>query len=270
MSYKNNKQVFITILCAIFVAITSIVAAFIAREEITTYEYKEVPIFDSLDASEYFPLKPGNWWVYEGFVRNAVTNEEPLTVENNVRIKMLVEDVIQVKDIKLYIMKGHPNDAAWSLEKEDIDKEIVEIIPSNYGYLVASNKIFYINDNKINSIIDYLKMKEGRFPEDKLLFIDDLEFEFPLFRGQRFGALSNIIRSDLRYFWYVDDKTVFHGSKEDSVTSLPVYSLIYNTFPGYVKILFRPYLGITSYKYEHHGTTAEVNISLTDYYINLD
>ncbi len=268
MNYKKNKEIFVTIICAVLVAIASVMAAFIAREEIMSHEYKEVPVFDSLDASGYFPLKPGNWWIYEGFVRNAVANEGPLTVENNVRIKMSVEDVIQVGDIKLYIMKGHPRDAAWFLEKEHADKDIVEVTPSKYGYLVASNKIFYIREDKIDSTVDQLKIQDT-YPleEDEIFSIYDLQFEFPLFRGQRFGALSNIIRSDLRYFWYVEDKIVFHGPNEDFVISLPVYHLVYNTFPGYSKISFRPYLGITSYEYHHHGTIAEVNLSLTGYNI---
>ena len=267
MEKRKNKEIIVTITCAIFIAITSIIAAFVAREKVTVYEYKEMPTFDFINTSDYFPLAPGNQWVYEGTVANAVVGSSDI-IEKEVMLTMSVQDIVQNGDIILYIMSGHPGDAIWALETEHIDEKIVEIPPTEYGYLVVSNKIFYIEKSKLGQIIQGLR-GDGYLGND-IVSQDNLAFEFPLFKGQRFGEVSQIIRQDLRYFWYVNDRINFHEPKTGLVKVVPEYQLIYNTLPDFVEINFIPYLGILSYKYSHHGTKCEVNISLSDYKIHLD
>jgi len=212
-------------------------------------------------------LAPGNQWVYEGTVANAVVDSSEI-IEKEVMLTMSVQDIVQNGDIILYIMNGHPSDAAWALETEHIDEKIVRIPPTKYGYLVVSNKIFYIENSKLSQIIQSLR--GNGYLGNNIVSQNDLEFEFPLFKGQRFGEVSQIVRQDLRYFWYVNDRIDFHEPKTGLVRVVPEYQLIYNTLPGFVEINFRPYLGILSYKYSHHGTKSEVNISLSDYKIHLD
>jgi len=263
---KDRKEITVTIVCAFFVAITSILAALIAREKITTYEYKEIPGYDFITTTDYFPLAVGNYWAYEGFATTTVVGGK--LIEKKVQLRVKVIDVIREGDIALFVLSGHPSDAAWALKEKNLKDTIIQIPPSKYGYLVIANKIYFVEQDKISKIVEAIK-DSGHLGSD-LITQSDLEFEFPLFKGQRYGEISQVARKDLSYFWYVDDYVSRHQIENASFRYLPEYELVYNTTPDFISLTFSPFLGIISYKYSHHGTKAEVNISLASYKIHLD
>ena len=263
---KDRKETTVTIVCAIFVAITSILAAFVAREKITAYEYKEIPGYDFITTTDYFPLAVGNYWTYEGIATTTLVGGK--LIEKKVQLTIKVVDAIKEGDVVLFILSGHPSDVAWALKEKNLKDKVTQISPSKYGYLVIANKVYFVEQDKISKVI--ASIKDSGHLDSELITQSDLEFEFPLFKGQRYGEISQIPRKDLAYFWYVDDYVSHHQIETTSFRSLPEYELVYNTGPDFASLTFSPFLGIISYKYSHHGTKVEVNISLTSYKIHLD
>jgi hypothetical protein len=176
---------------------------------------------------------------------------------------MRVVDVVERRGVTFFIMEGHPADAAWALEEGDRSKRSVEIKPSKYGYLLISNKLFKIAEDKM-SVVSAALQGDGFVGLD-MLSEEDIEMEMPLFKGLRFGEIKQLGRADLSYFWYVNDVTVFHDAEGDKIVRVPLYTVAQNTRPDYTEYTFRPYLGITTYTYSHHGTKAHVELSLGEF-----
>ncbi len=267
MKIDAKKEIVVTIVCSVIVSITAVISAFIAREHVTRYDVKIVPRFELVSVTDYFPLKVGNAWLYKGRLKEAVMGQSE-AIEIPAEVTMKVINLVKGQHASLYIMQGHPSDAAWSLTEKDVNRSVKRVTPSRYGYFVVSNKIFMVDENKIDRIADALRNKEGLLDKD-ILSYGDLEFEFPLFEGQKFGELNQLARGDLRYCWYVESSTIFHSPEGDKVKAIPSYKLLQNTLPGYVEMEFTPYLGITSYTYSHHGTPAQLDLSLEKYHIHL-
>jgi len=236
----RNKIVAL-IIGTLIIAIPAIVSAVISKEK---------PVI----TSDYFPLAVGNRWVYKGIVMDTI--DRGRLIKKKIYLTMSVDDVIKNKDMALYILTGDFKDSVLGLREDDED--IINTPSNKYGYLLVSNKIFYIQQDKLEKAIDCIK--NIGYLKDDMVRQKDLIFEFPLFKGQKFGETSQIAREDMRYFWHVDKVGYY---KKDS----PEYQLIYNTLPDSTEIKFQPYLGILSYRYHHHGTKIEANLSLIDYKI---
>ena len=164
---------------------------------------------------------------------------ELLCVSNFYAIGRVVVDFIEGKNASLYVMQGHPMDVAWSLTKKDVGRSRKKVMPSKYGYFVVSNKIFMIDEDKLERVADALRKKDSLL-EQGTLSNGDLEFEFPLFEGQKFGEPNQLARNDLSYFWYVKDSTIFHSPEGDKVKAIPSYKLLQNTLPDYLEMEFTP------------------------------
>lgn len=261
-----KKEIIVTVCCSIIVCITSIIAAYIASQKVTRYELLRVPSFDLITTTDYFPLKEGDEWTYEGVAENAT--EEGRVAKAKVVIKMRVVKSVKGKCATLYEMAGHPSDCAWALSDDDSKKTSVDIKPSKYGYLVVGNKIFHVDEDKLSAIAKAL-ITNGLL-EEGVLSEDDIAFEFPLFKGQIYGAISQLVRDDRSYVWYVNNSTLYHEQEGDKIKEMPEYQLIYNTRPDYMEINFIPYLGIVSCSYSHHGTKAQINVSLVKYHVHTE
>jgi hypothetical protein len=180
---------------------------------------------------------------------------------------MEVKDVIECEpDIMFFTMKGHPDDiiSYWSKINEN-DKEPVKVPASRYGYLIISNKVYYIPERHFSETLKYIN-KQVHVPP---ITDENLCFEFPLFEGQRYGSAPNIGRTDLQYFWYVNNKSEYHATIDNNrIVTFPRYWLVYNTLPSYYTTSFEPYQGITSIEYRHHGTRIDAKIYLKECYLN--
>ncbi len=256
----KEKQVIIAIMSFIFIAIIFAATASKAGKNMETSGDGELPTSDKVEASKYFPLAVGNEWTYEGTVAYTLANSNKV-IEKKVKLTMSVKDVVKNGDIYLYIMSGHPSNAAavGGEHKEDL----ITVSPEKYGYLLVANKIYRIDKYDLDKAIQCLK-GDGYLSDITL----GLTYEFPLFKGLRIGDISYITRPDLRYFWYVNEKYNLSIPEAGTMRTVSEYQIVYRTGPDHQEIVFRPYLGIQSYKYSHHGTIAEVNVTLTDYKIN--
>jgi len=268
----KNKEIITTIVCAIIVSTTSILSAFIAREKITNYEVREIPTGYNLGkVTKYFPLAIGNYWIYTG---RQITRNDEQTKEKNVNIKMEVVDCYKNNNnagVALYIMRGHPLDAA---DFESASK-VGKVIQSKYGFLLIANKIYKIRESRLNEAIErvqsgrtfYVDTSDWEPGTESPVILEECEFEFPLFKGLRYGDNVQLARNDYRYFWYVDDYMNYRYSENGHLREYPQFEIAYLTNPDSLKLTFAPYLGITSYEYSHHGSRMEVNLTLSDYKI---
>jgi hypothetical protein len=263
---NRKKEMVVTIVCAFCVAIMAIVSALIARRPVTTYQVKRVPTLEGVDVSDYFPLRVGNTWEYVGTARNDTDQKK--IIEKKVRVVMRVVDVTRGGNAMLFMMKGHPSDAAWALEPENLPQNVVQVPASTYGYLLVANKVFRIPEEHVDEVKKSIEEDGCLAPE--LISQDDLDFEFPLFRGQVFGNPSQIARGDKSYAWHVTDSTLYHASEKGLIREVPRYTLEYLTMPDYTECAFVPYVGIVSYSYSHHGTTAQVDLDLRDYRVHIE
>jgi hypothetical protein len=262
---SHKKEIIVTVVCAVCVGITAVLSAIIARRPATTYQVKRIPSFENVAATDYFPLKAGNTWEYVGTARNDTAQKT--VIEKKVRVLMRVVDVTRGDSTTLFTMKGHPSDAAWALESHDSPKDTVEVPASTYGYLVVANKVLRIPEERLGDVKKAIK--DGGFLKPELILQDDLEFEFPLFRGQVFGSPHQMTRGDRSYAWQVTDSTLYHTPGKETITEVPRYKLVYLTRTDYTEVSFVPYLGVVSFSYSHHGTTAQVDIDLQDYYVHI-
>lgn len=261
----HKKEIIVTIACSICVAATAVLSALFTRHPITKYQVKIAPSFENVATADYFPLRVGNNWEYVGTARNDT--EQGVVVEKKVRVVMRVEGAVRGGNATLFIMKGHPSDAAWALEAGDAFQGAVDVPASTYGYLVVANKVFCVPEERLADVRQALE-EEG-YLKPELLSQEDLDFEFPLFRGQCFGSCNQLARSDRSYVWQVTNSTLYHhAAAEGAITEVPLYELKYLTRPDCTVVSFFPYTGAVSYSYSHHGTTAQVDVELHDYHVH--
>jgi len=263
---NHKKEIIVTVGCSVCVAITAVIAALIAHTPKREYEVRIVPSYENVNTADYFPLKKGNSWTYIGKARSAVEGGD--TIERKVCVEMCVVDEVAGAKATLFVMEGHPSDALWALKKNTVIQEVSPVEPSIYGFLVVANKIFRIPEKNLSAITAVLH-KGGLMP-DSLLSSSDMNFEFPLFRGQVYGSASQLARDDIKYKWLVNDSTLYHHPDSGRMRECPRYTLVYNTVPDFTEIGFIPYHGITSYSYRHHGTTAEVDVYLQKHTVHTE
>ncbi len=213
----------------------------------------EATMLPSLPIQEYFPLKKGAYWVYEGPVKWTVPNSADV-VEDIINWKMEVTRVIERNNIIGYEMSGAPWDLAWYEEGKK---------PGEYGIIQAGGNYYrtsldtvlrlYNEDDSLNALVD-----------ENEIFLD-----VPLIQGKKFCDTFSLTRSDGRYCWNVGkanlvDVTGIKGlDPSGSFFEYPIYQ---GTMPDSSAFGFIPGVGISGYQYRHHGTVSEVDIHLIAYF----
>ena len=155
-------------------------------------------------------------------------------------------------------MKGEP-----LLEEET--KKANEMI---YGYIIISNKVIKVPSKKINLLIKKFKNKESICGDDTDGL--NIEYEFPLYNGQRYGEFSQLFRKDAKNISYVTKLIPYRKKVGENIIDVGVYQIdnLYNS--GDMQKFFNPYLGITEMSYEHRGTKDKYLIDLKEYKIKED
>ncbi len=224
------------------------------------------PKLESVVSADGFPLRVGNNWTYEGVVRCQKADAGVRVTTGRVRVTMRVVEEKKTDGASLYLMQGHPADAAW-FEPHGKPGEIVEVLASRYGYLVVANKVFHIDEKRADKVMQAMKA-DGFLPLG-LVEANDLEFEFPLVPGNRFGTPDGITRPDFSYCWRVVDAADKRFAPALPQGKQPLTAarcrLVFDTRPDHQIVGFDPTVGITDFAYEHHGTVATVQLILTGY-----
>jgi hypothetical protein len=199
----------------------------------------------------YSPLAQGAYWIYEGIVKWTKGTE---VIEKNMTWKMEVVEVVEREHVIGYLLKGHPADLAWYEEGKEHGEHV--IIKVGTGMYYKTNK-------------EVLK----RIQEEDFLFDlvheNQLFLAVPLIPGKFFGEAVQITRSDRSYCWVVDEEqyVTLQDIQGVSLTEkMSQFSLSFRTRPDHTIIKFVPGIGITRYVYVHHGTVAEADVKLIEYY----
>ncbi len=204
-----------------------------------------------------FPLAQGSYWVYQGTTK--WTNDKSVR-EENVTWKMEVIEAIKRGHITGFVLKGSPYDLAWYNQgKKPGDYLMIHVYPDQF-YLVN-------NDEKVANLVKRLKDKDD--PLVGLVENNELFLDFPLIRGKVFGDAGQITRQDQWYCWLVESekatklKNIKGVKKMQDVTE---YELAYRTSPEHTIIDIVPGVGITRFVYIHHGSVAETDVKLIEYF----
>ncbi len=148
----------------------------------------EVKDFNVLN---YFPLQKGNSWTYVYETQTA--DGKGKTIKKSGRIIMEVKQTYKLPSYYLAVLSGDPVACAPD---------------ARYGYLVGSNKAYYIPENYL-SIFEKAARQKLDPPMDKFVLEDGYYegFEMPMFVGLRWGSPRNIFRGDGNYSWYIGQET---------------------------------------------------------------
>lgn len=254
-------------------------AAKITKVEQIAYDFKETSNWNVKESRYYMPLKKGNYWTYNGtYTGYSMKYQKYFTKKAKVKFEILKE--YKKDGMSLFVVSNSPieiqnliSSKFDSMKKNDLNSAFaLEFVDrkSISGLLLVANKLFYIPKTELKSVENYLKSPDKRinneFPKTSLSY-RDLVFEFPMFKGQRFGDLNSITRKDLSYFWYVNDVREINSLKGNTFEKVQVFDIIENTLPDQQMITFRPYLGILSFNSIHKGTKNDLQLELKKYKI---
>jgi hypothetical protein len=178
--------------------------------------------------------------------------------ESTIQWKMEVLEVVnavQDNGVVAYVMRGHPRDLAWYEEgKPRSDYLIVQSGETRYYYadIEALPRLTDENDDLY-----------------ELVYEDALFLDVPLVAGEKFCAAENITRYNGGYCWIVGEAKAVdskHIEGLEGLSELYEYSLRMGTLPDDSQFGFIPGVGISRYRYNHHGTISSVEVSLTKYH----
>ena len=201
---------------------------------------------------EYVPMAAGTTWSFKGTVKwTELVNK---IKQRKITWKMEVEKRLKNGSFEIAVMKGHPSDLCWY----EPDKK-----PSRYLIVWRDNKYYEIRiDNDFDKLISdeaYLSSKTN---------YSSLFLAIPLKRGLEFGSDPDTPREGTFYEWFVEDE---QRGLFSHVTGIPhgkyyqKFTLMYRTMPDHQMVEFVPFVGITKYSYQHHGTVSEVDVRLTEF-----
>ena len=271
---------------AIKTADAQIKAAEISKVKEIEYDFKETNNWNVKESREYMPLNKGYYWMYSGtFTSQAYEHQEKdreKVFTKKVNFKFEIKKEIKNNGLSLFIVNNFPQDIYAEvynkfLEMNEEELNSSQAIEFNDGELVAglllvANKLFYVSNDELDSVENYIKEPNKFMNQEPVnpippLSYDSLIFEFPLFKGQRFGDLSSITRNDLSNFWYVDDVYEYEKLSGENFEKTQNFYLIYNTLPDQQTLVFRPYIGILSIGSKHKGTISELILDLEEFKI---
>jgi hypothetical protein len=205
---------------------------------------------------EFFPMSVGSYWLYEGTVSWADSaNDEP--AKQQVSWKMSVNKVIRRKDLVAAIVIGFP---------ADLDFSAGAAVPQPWLILQdTKHNFFHVN---LGPNYDLTKF-DGADPSfARFMDTDALLFQWPLRKGAKFCDDEAKAREDNMYCWVVSQETT---KPEISIKGAPtgklqVFALQYRSLPDDTTMELVPGLGLLSYEYHHHGTVADTELRLVEFY----
>lgn len=260
MSKKNSlnsnqnesatRWIITSIIVPIVCSAIGIIIAIITLDKPVTYIYKEVSNLDTFIVTEYFPLKKGNYWTYSYKAKEQLPGSSDVK-ETSGTIKMIVENVRKYDNCELFEMRG-------DIFSQDPEEE--------YGYLVVANKVYHVSESYLGQLIEFLDSKKP--VEYEFYSHISLEYEFPLFEGQKYGDISGMLRDDLKYVSNVNKLNTYLAKTDNRLEESAAYTIVEADIGSDMQMTFIPYVGITSIKYHHRGTVIDFEVELLKYELN--
>jgi hypothetical protein len=206
---------------------------------------------------EDFPLTPGTYWVYQGIVRSSVQGSETGKT-TNVTWKTSVLRVVQHDGLTIAVVKGLPGDLDWSEG---------EATPSLSIVIRASDAKFYlIEGDEAKSLLSQLDNQQYSWQQAPI--DDDWFLQLPLAEGKKFCDANGMRRDDGEYCWVTGPARAasLTGVKGIQPEKRVAYRLEYRTNPDDMEFDFVPGIGMVTYEYHHHGTTADTELHLIEFH----
>src|SRR5262245_44577929 len=138
---------------------------------------------------DYFPLRKGAYWVYQGTVKWTKMNSAEIA-EDKITWKMEVKRVFERNTIVGYEMDGAPWDLAWYEDGKE---------PSEYGMIQAGGKFYRV---PFDTVIRLLNEDDNLFG---LVNEDNIFLDVPLVSGKKFCKSIFMTRPDNMYCWNIGD-----------------------------------------------------------------
>ncbi len=221
---------------------------------------------------EFFPLAHGACWVYKGKLRTqvqgptderaggAIVEEEKI---NDTTVFLATREIMPKVEIIDSVTRGAVT--GYSVQ-------------GDFGWVTSRVQTFIIlQPDKLfrtwkNEALDQMRNTESILYN--LVGTQDdgpseIFFDLPLIPGKKYGSQVQIFRLDNFYCWEVER---VDWVSVDSIEGCPLrgiqpeFVLSYKTNPANVEFRIVPGLGVTGYKYVHHGTIEEVETRLIHYY----
>ena len=210
-------------------------------------------ILPSQSIQDYFPLKAGAYWVYQGPVKWTVMNSADVA-EETLTWKMEVKRVVARNNIIGYEMSGAPWDLAWYEEGKE---------PGEYGIIQAGGNFYR------TSLDTVLRLYNEDDNLNALVQEDEIFLDTPLVSGKKFCDTFSLTRSDGMYCWNVGEAKQI--STENMIGLDPLglfyeFPIYQGTMPDSSSFGFIPGVGIAGYAYHHHGTVSEVDVDLIEFH----
>jgi hypothetical protein len=206
----------------------------------------------------FLPLALGTYWVYAGTVTWADAEADQMRdVTNKVSMTMRVEKVFHKPEFTLAVISGYPGDLDWSNGQATPKPSLL--------IETRQHEVFL---NTLPPDFDYAKLEKDAASLERFLARENLLFRWPLKTGMKFGDAESVNRGDGKYCWAVtrQEKKNLSGIKGTSSPDAEAFLLRYLTNPDETQLEVSPGVGILSYEYHHHGTTADTSVSLVEFH----
>jgi hypothetical protein len=203
-----------------------------------------------------YPLIRGNYWIYQG--KGRWTEEDGKIVERICTVRMEVLEVIKRDSLTVAVVRGALGDYATEGPADLRDHLIIRAGATAY---------FDVENDRVAAIL-----KKVKDPKENLLGLlrDNEEpiLDLPLVLGKRYGDPTQMTREDPYYCWIVtkDEEVALRSVKGlRPPRKRKQFTLRYLTLPSEVLMDFVPGVGITRYRYRHHGSFAEADLKLIEF-----
>jgi hypothetical protein len=206
---------------------------------------------------EDFPLTPGTYWVYQGTVRYWVKGLENGKTAH-VTWTTSVKRAIHRDGMTIAVIKGMPGDLDWSEGSATPSLSVV--------IRTEDAKFYLIEGDEAKSLLS--ELDNPQYSWQQVPIDDDWFLQLPLARGKKFCGAEGMQRTDDHYCWVVGPPraALLANVKGVSPRKHMAYRVEYFTNPDEDEFDFVPGIGMVSYEYHHHGTTADTELRLVEFH----
>lgn len=172
--------------------------------------------------------------------------------------KTSVTRAIQRDGLTIAVVKGMPGDLDWSEG---------EATPSLSVVIRTQDAKFYlIEGDEAKSVIG--ELDNPQYSWQQVPIDDDWFLQLPLAKGKKFCDADGMKRDDSLDCWVTGPAhpVSLTGVKGIQPAKHVAYRVEYATLPDDMEFDFVPGIGMVSYEYQHHGTTADTELHLIEFH----
>jgi hypothetical protein len=218
-----------------------------------------VPDLSSLpqrETADPFSMEEGTTSVYRGIVR-WYDMQAQKTVGKTITSRSEVVRVIRRNNIIAAFIRGFPPDFDWSKGESARDDWLLVRTSTDQLYLFDSEQA-------------QLRLKRLENPDDSLngmLTVDDLLMSLAPRKGMKFCDAEAKARTDDYYCWLIasERELTLKDVKGWGPGKRMAFLLQFVTNPDDTEFEFVPGIGFISYRFHHHGTVVDTEMSLVEY-----